>query len=151
MNTTTRTYGRFEVRHEPPGYGAGDYAIYDTKNESNEPLCRIVLEQDAIRIADRFDSLIGGYEKMAADASAALKEAEAAKPPKRILAFTFDNYYPSGGTGDLLGFYDTVELAREAVRQRPRPSPSGGSYEIVNSATFEILESGHINSKGELE
>jgi hypothetical protein len=34
---------------------------------------------------------------------------------KRYLLFTYDQYYPGGGSSDVRGDYDTLEEAKESV------------------------------------
>jgi hypothetical protein len=35
---------------------------------------------------------------------------------KRFLVFSFSNYYPAGGSGEVLGSFDSVEEAAQAGR-----------------------------------
>lgn len=35
---------------------------------------------------------------------------------KRYIAFAGSDYYPCGGWNDLIGFFDTIDQAKEAMR-----------------------------------
>lgn len=55
---------------------------------------------------------------------------------KRFLVFGFDNYYPSGGIGDLQGEFDTLEeaIALTEVKNRYRPETyEWENYELVDT------------------
>ena len=52
---------------------------------------------------------------------------------KRFLRFEGYDYYPSGGWGDFVGDYDTLEEARE------RPSPWGW-FHVVDTETMKEVE-----------
>jgi hypothetical protein len=36
---------------------------------------------------------------------------------KRFMVFSFPEYYPSGGLSDVIGDYDTIEEAKEAIEK----------------------------------
>jgi hypothetical protein len=52
---------------------------------------------------------------------------------KRYLLFCFDGYYPSGGWGDFVGTFDTIE---EALKNRDRDH-----YQVVDTETMKVVSS----------
>lgn len=55
---------------------------------------------------------------------------------KRFLVFGFDNYYPSGGIGDLQGEFDTLEEAVALTEAKSKYRPSAfqwENYELVDT------------------
>jgi hypothetical protein len=52
---------------------------------------------------------------------------------KKYIVFAYEQYYPSGGMGDIVGSFDTIEEARERG--------SDNDYcDIVDRDTWEIIE-----------
>jgi len=54
---------------------------------------------------------------------------------KRFLVFGCDKYYPLGGISDLIGSFDTIEEAREAVKE-----DSSDFWDIYDRIEGEIVE-----------
>ena len=52
---------------------------------------------------------------------------------KRYMAFAGANYYPCGGWNDFIGFFDTVEEAKEAAR--------GDWRQVIDTETMEVCDS----------
>ena len=63
------------------------------------------------------------------------------KKLKRYLLFGGDNYYPSGGADDLLGDYETVDLANE----------DAGNNDSIDWFHVLDIETGEIVSDSEKE
>lgn len=55
--------------------------------------------------------------------------------------FMWSQYYPSGGTGDFVGCYSSVEEAIKAARER---KDFNDKYEVISSS-FCSITSGYIN------
>ena len=58
---------------------------------------------------------------------------------ERYLLFAWDQYYPMGGFNDLVGDYESEELAREQWEIKKSHSDYG---QIVDTATGSIIELG---------
>jgi len=43
------------------------------------------------------------------------------KKDERFLVFGYDNYYPSGGMGDMLGSFKSLELVKDFILSDPYP------------------------------
>ena len=49
--------------------------------------------------------------------------------------FMWSRYYPSGGTGDFVDCYNSIEAAIEAARER---KDFNDKYEVVSSSFFSV-------------
>jgi len=54
---------------------------------------------------------------------------------KRVLVFGSDNYYPCGGVDDVVGIYETLEGAQEAIRTGD--VASWDNYQILDTVTMK--------------
>jgi len=61
---------------------------------------------------------------------------------KRYLLFEGFYYYPSGGWGDFVGDFDTIEEARDGFKLS-----SDGWYEIVDLEIGKVIEPTRLGGK----
>lgn len=57
-----------------------------------------------------------------------------------FLVFAFDNYYPAGGCGDLVGAFDTLEQARRALLKALLEGKNDGHIYDVELKIFSYYD-----------
>lgn len=55
--------------------------------------------------------------------------------------FAGDNYYPSGGVGDFIDFFETIEQAKERVSLQPK-NREFDWWHVLDVSTFKIVAQG---------